>query len=124
MSQGPQKPQKLNEHYYSTPPIERCQKKTVPSSPNSLSFTIKLKPTNQISQLQSDLSELNKLNKSFINSDTCTTTSSSGFEGFTKTKDFGDFQVLSNRSNKPLRFLLPKLTARWQTYLFLISADV
>ena len=103
MSQGPQKPQKLNEHYYSTPPIERCQKKTVPSSPNSLSFTIKLKPTKN-SQLQSELSELNKLNKSLISSDTCTTTSTSGFEGFTKTKDFGDFQVLSNRSNKPLTF--------------------
>ena len=56
---------------------------------------------NQKNSLQGDLSELNRLRTldGVSNSGTCTT-STSGFEGFTKTKDFGDFQVLSNSPEK------------------------
>ena len=72
----------------------------IPKSPSTLSFTIKLKP-NQKRSLQSDLNDLNKLrSQDRILSDTCTSTSTSGFEDFRKTKDFGDFQVLSNSPEK------------------------
>ena len=72
----------------------------IPKSPSTLSFTIKLKP-NQKHSLQSDLNDLNKLrSQDRILSDTCTSTSTSGFEDFRKTKDFGDFQVLSNSPEK------------------------
>ena len=72
----------------------------IPKSPSTLSFTIKLKP-NQKHSLQSDLNDLNKLrSQDRILSDTCTSTSTSVFEDFRKTKDFGDFQVLSNSPEK------------------------
>ena len=91
---------KVNEHYYSSPPLDETIPKEVPKSPSTLSFTIKMKPTQKHS-LQSDLHDLNKLRSNFLTSDgTCTSTSTSGFEDFKKTKDFGDFQVLSNSPEK------------------------
>ena len=105
---------KVNEHYYSTPPpfndpkspfdpktqFDPKSQPEIPKSPSTLSFTIKLKP-NQKHSLQSDLNDLNKLrSQDRILSDTCTSTSTSGFEDFRKTKDFGDFQVLSNSPEK------------------------
>ena len=118
----PRPPRPQNEHYYSIPP-DAIQKAVIKKpSPASLSFTIKMAKKSEADEakkasgLQSDLSDLNKLksrdilsNENFVcfgNSDvTASTATSAGLgslENFRKTRDFGDFQVLSSPiKNRP-----------------------
>lgn len=99
---------KPNEHYYSsTPDVMEDTSNTKASS--KMSITIKMTPKS--SNLQMNLNDLNRIKKQpppppkqteDIWTSSLASTATSGFIGqFKKTKDFGDFQILSNSPEKP-----------------------
>ena len=118
-----------NQHYYSSVPDELgvvdklARKKAAPqkelvafkrpprplppplSSPSTMSITIKMGPRRPKPNLQMNLSDLNKLTKKSreVASEDITSTASNSslnMAQFRKTKDFGDFQILTNSPDK------------------------